>query len=74
LAQEECGQAVKRDVAARVREGVKAVLEEVFEEEMPGHLGASYRELTPDQERQAQRSVHQKLITPASKIEHLEVP
>jgi transposase-like protein len=38
---------VKLDVEARVRQGVKAVLEEVLEEEMIQHLGAGYRELTP---------------------------
>ena len=40
-------QDVKCDVQARVREGVKPVLEEVLEEEMTAHLGAGYRELTP---------------------------
>ena len=40
-------QDVKRDVQARVREGVKAILEEVLEEEMTAHLEAGYHELTP---------------------------
>jgi transposase-like protein len=40
-------QDVKRDEQARVREGVKAVLEEVLEGEMTEHLEAGYRELTP---------------------------
>jgi transposase-like protein len=40
-------QAVKRDVEARIRESVKAVLEEVLQEEMTQHLDAGYRELTP---------------------------
>ncbi|HET7272141.1 MAG TPA: hypothetical protein VFI90_13770 [Rubrobacter sp.] len=31
---------------ARVRQGVKAVLEEVLQEEMSQHLEAGYRELT----------------------------
>ena len=38
---------VKLDVEARVRQGVKAVLEEVLEQEMSEHLKAGYRELTP---------------------------
>jgi hypothetical protein len=38
---------VKLDVEARVRQGVKAVLEEVLREEMTQHLEAGYRELTP---------------------------
>ncbi len=38
---------MKREVEARVREGVKAVLDEVIKEEMTEHLEAGYRELTP---------------------------
>ena len=39
---------VKLDVEVRVRrQGVKAVLEEVLEEEMTQHLEAGYRERTP---------------------------
>ncbi len=44
---DEFEQAVKLDVEARVRQGVKAVLEEVLQEEMTEHLEAGYRELTP---------------------------
>ncbi|MCA1716770.1 MAG: transposase [Actinobacteria bacterium] len=40
-------EAVKRDGQAWVRESVKAVLEEVFQEEMAEHLGVGYRELSP---------------------------
>jgi transposase-like protein len=46
---------VKRDIEARVREGVKAVLEEVLQEEMTEHLEAGYRELTPT--RRGERTV-----------------
>jgi transposase-like protein len=65
---------VKLDVEARVREGVKAVLEEVLEEEMAEHLKAGYRELTPT--RRGERNDHytRNLVTPAGKIERLEVP
>jgi putative transposase len=65
---------VKLDVEARVRQGVKAVLEEVLEEEMTQHLEAGYRELTPT--RQGERNGHyqRNLLTPAGKIERLEVP
>ena len=67
-------QDLKRDVEARVREGVKAVLEEVLEEEMTEHLEAGYRELTPT--RRGERNGHytRNLVTPAGKIERLEVP
>ncbi len=66
---------VKRDVEARVREGVKAVLEEVLQEEMTEHLEAGHRELTPT--RRGERNGHytRNLVTPAAgKIERLEVP
>ena len=65
---------LKMDVEARVREGVKAVLEEVLEEEISEHLEAGYRELTPT--RRGERNGHytRNLLTPAGKIERLEVP
>jgi transposase-like protein len=65
---------VKLEVEARVREGVKAVLEEVLQEEMSEHLDAGYRELTPT--RRGERNGHytRNLVTPAGKIERLEVP
>ncbi len=65
---------VKLDVETRVREGVKAVLEEVLQEEMSEHLEARYRELTPT--RRGERNGHytRNLVTPAGKIERLEVP
>ena len=71
---EQFEQDVKRDVQARVREGVKAVLEEVLQEEMSEHLEAGYRELTPT--RRGERNGHytRNLLTPAGKIERLEVP
>ena len=47
---------VKLDIEARVRQGVKAVLEEVLQEEMTQHLDAGYRELTPT--RRGERNGH----------------
>lgn len=63
----------KMNVEARVRQGVKAVPEEVLEEEMTQHLGAGYRELTPT--RRGERNGHymRNLLIPAGKIERLEV-
>jgi putative transposase len=65
---------VKMDVEARVRQGVKAVLEEVLQDEMTQHLEAGYRELTPT--RRGERNGHytRNPVTPAGKIEQLEVP
>jgi len=65
---------VKRDVEARVRQGVKAVLEEVLEEEMAEHLKAGYRELTPTRRGERNGYYQRNLVTPAGKIERLEVP
>jgi transposase-like protein len=65
---------VKLDVEARVRRGVKAVLEEVLEEEMSEHLNAGYRELTPTRRGERNGYYQRNLVTPAGKIERLEVP
>ena len=65
---------VKLDVEARVRQGVKAVLEEVLEEEMTQHLEAGYRELTPTRRGERNGYYQRNLVTPAGKIERLEVP
>ena len=65
---------VKLDVEARVRQGVKAVLEEVLEEEMTQHLEAGYRELTPTRRGERNGYYQRNLLTPAGKIECLEVP
>ena len=56
---------VKRDVEARVPQGVKAVLEEVLQEKMAEHLNAGHRELTPT--RKGERNGHytRNLVTPA---------
>ena len=65
---------VKLDVETRVRQGVKAVLEEVLEEEMTQHLKAGYRELTPTRRGERNGHYQRNLVTPAGKIERLEVP
>ena len=66
---------VKRnDVEARIGEGVKAVLEEVLREEMAEHLNAGYRELTPTRRGERNGRYTRNLVTPAGKIERLEVP
>jgi putative transposase len=65
---------VRLDVEARVRQGVKAVLEEVLEEEMTQHLQAGYRELTPTRRGERNGYYQRNLVTPAGKIERLEVP
>jgi putative transposase len=71
---DEFDQAVKLDVEARVRQGVKTVLEEVLQEEMSEHLDAGYRELTPTRKGERNGHYQRSLVTPAGKIERLEVP
>jgi hypothetical protein len=65
-------QAGCRGPSAPGREG--RVLEEVLEEQITEHLRAGYRELTPT--RRGERNGHYQcnLLTPAGKIERLEVP
>jgi len=53
---------------------VKAVLEEVLQEEMSEHLDAGYRELTPTRRGERNGRYTRNLVTPAGKIERLEVP
>ena len=65
---------VKLDVEARVRQGVKAVLEEVLQDEMTQHLEAGYRELTPTRRGERNGYYQRNLVTPAGRIERLEVP
>jgi putative transposase len=72
--EEEFEQAVKRDVEARVREGVKAVLEEILQEEMTEHLNAGYREFTSTRTGERNGRYTRNLLTPAGKIERLQVP
>ena len=61
---------LKLDVEARVRRGVKAVLEE----EMTQHLQAGYRELTPTRRGERNGYYQRNLLTPAGRIERLTVP
>ena len=65
---------VKLDVEARVRQDVRAVLEEVLQEERAQHLEAGYRELTPTRRGERNGYYTRNLVTPAGRIERLEVP
>ena len=61
-------------IHARIREGVKALIEQVLEEEMRQHLGAGHRERTPL--RRGWRNGHYSrgLITPVGRLEEVRVP
>lgn len=74
MSHRELHETVENDVAARVREGVRAVLEQVLEEEMTEHLQARRRERTDA--RRGERNGHyaRDLVTPVGRIEQLRVP
>ncbi len=74
MTQDELRRLTKEEISRRIREGVKAVLERVLEEEMTEHLAAGYRGYTPS--RRGERNGHytRSLITPVGKIEQLKVP
>jgi putative transposase len=44
---EELKRLTREEISRRIREGVKAVIEQVLEEEMTEHLATGYRERTP---------------------------
>lgn len=58
----------------RIRSAVKAVLEQVIEEEMTEHIGARHREKTDSRTGERNGSYQRGLITPVGKIEQLRVP
>jgi transposase-like protein len=74
MTQTELQDAVKQDVETRIREGVKAVIEQVLEEEMTSHLGASPRERSPHRRGERNGHYERDLITPVGKVEQLRVP
>ena len=65
---------INLSVRERVKAGVKAVFEQLLEEEMTEHLQAEYRERT--YKRRGERNGHRyrDLITPVGQIEQLQVP
>jgi transposase-like protein len=63
----------KEEISRRIREGVKAVIEQVLEEEMTEHLAAGYE---GTQSRRGERNGYytRDLIPPAGKTAQLWVP
>jgi len=47
MEREEIGELVRQDLETRVREGVKALFEQILEEEMTHHLGAPRYQRSP---------------------------
>ena len=71
---EEIKKLTKEEISRRIREGVKAVIEQVLEEEMTEHIGTAYRERTPHRRGERNGYYTRSLITPVGKIEQLLVP
>ena len=61
-------------VSDRIRLAVKAVLEQILDEEMSQHVRAGHRERTPSRTGERNGSYGRDLITPVGKIEQLRVP
>jgi len=74
LTRDEVAEAANLTVGDRVRSAVKAVLEQILEEEMSEHVGAGRRERSPSRTGERNGSYGRDLITPVGKIEQLRVP
>jgi transposase-like protein len=74
MTQIEVEELVRKDVESRLREGVKALFEQILEEEMTAHLGAAPRQRTPLRRGERNGHYERDLITPVGKVEQLRVP
>ena len=74
MTRDEITEAASLAVGERIRTAVKAVLEQILEEEMTQHVGAGHRERSPSRSGERNGSYSRDLITPVGKIEQLKVP
>jgi transposase-like protein len=74
LTRDEVTEAASLAVGDRIRHAVKAVLEQILDEEMSEHVGAGRRERSPSRTGERNGSYGRDLITPVGKIEQLRVP
>lgn len=74
MTRDDLGQAASLAVGERIRSAVKAVLEQILDEEMAQHIGARHRERTESRSGERNGSYSRDLITPVGKIEQLRVP
>ena len=74
MTRDDIAEAASLAVSDRIRLAVKAVLEQVLDEEMSEHLGAGRRERSPARTGERNGSYERDLITPVGKIEQLRVP
>ena len=74
MTKEEISDMTRFALSDRIRSAVKAVLEQVIEEELTEHVGARHREKTDSRTGERNGSYNRNLITPVGKIEQLRVP
>ena len=74
MTKDEIADVTRLALGDRIRAAVKAVLEQVIEEEMTEHVGAKYREKVDSRTGERNGSYSRALITPVGKIEQLRVP
>jgi transposase-like protein len=74
LTRDEVTEAASLAIGDRIRHAVKAVLEQILDEEMTQHVGAARRERVPTRTGERNGSYGRDLITPVGKIEQLRVP
>ena len=74
MTKDEIADVTRLALGDRIRAAVKAVLEQVIEEEMTEHVGAKYREKVDSRTGERNGSYSRGLITPVGKIEQLRVP
>ncbi|MBC7806659.1 MAG: transposase, partial [Akkermansiaceae bacterium] len=74
MTKEEINDLTRVALSDRIRCAVKAVLEQVIEEEMTEHTGTRHREKTDARKGERNGSYNRNLITPVGKIEQLRVP
>lgn len=74
MTRDDLGQAASLAVGERIRSAVKAVLEQILDEEMAQHIGAQHRERISTRTGERNGSYNRDLITPVGKIAQLRVP
>lgn len=74
LEREEIEELARQDLETRVREGVKALLEQILEEEMTQHLGASCYQRSPSRRGQRNGNYERDLVTGVGTLRQLRVP
>ena len=74
MTKDEIADVTRLALGDRIRAAVKAVLEQVIEEEMTEHIGARHREKTDRRTGERNGTYSRGLITPVGKIEQLRVP